>query len=92
MKTNNAIITQIESGQNPFDVIKNERTETTKGLREEYRDSTWKGAIEANYIFALQEIIKLRKENARLERENFERFKAEHADNNNYDDFKNENV
>lgn len=71
MKTNNELIKEIESGNNPFDVLNVEKIESTKNTRHEFKDAIWLGALEANYLNALDEIRRLRKENERVEADNF---------------------
>lgn len=76
MKTNNELIKEIESGKNPFDVIAQERKEVCDkdcvNSTAHMKDAYWIGALESKFTFSLQEIIKLRKENERLNRENFD--------------------
>lgn len=71
MKTNNELIKEIESGKNPFDVLDNERRDVTNkdcpNTGCDVKNAYWIGALEAKFLYALQEIIKLRKENERLE-------------------------
>lgn len=69
MKTNNALIKEIESGKNPLDVLAQEKREIRSEVDGEdvLKDAYYIGALEAKFIIALEAIIKLRKENTRLE-------------------------